>query len=91
MCAWGDFRTTGVKLYVAHEITIAKQSASAAASGGTPGIFGGVPNSKAVGAVNVGYDSTSTAEKDAGWWNLTNYGKQYIRLARMFGAGCIQL
>lgn len=90
-CVWKTMFTQGVKLYVAHEITLASQNAQAGLSGGMPGTSGGVPNNKTVGSVTVGYDSQSTSEKDAGWWNLTNYGKQYIRLARIFGAGCIQL
>ena len=90
-CIWTTMWTKGVMLYVAHEITLAAQSAKAAAIGGTPGSQGGIANSKTVGSVSVGYDSTSTSEKDAGWWNLTTYGKQFIRLARIFGAGAIQL
>ncbi len=88
---WKRARATGVKLYVAHEITLSAQNQKAAAVGGVPGTMGGIPNTKTVGSVTVGYDSTATSEKDAGWWNLTNYGKQFIRLARIFGAGCIQL
>ncbi len=88
---WGTCRDQGVQLYVAHEITLAAQSKKAAAVGGVPGNQGGIANTKTVGSVTVGYDSTSTSEKDAGWWNLTTYGKQFIRLARIFGAGCVQL
>jgi hypothetical protein len=88
---WRGMWTQGVSLYVAHEITLGAQNAQSAANGGVPGTSGGVPNNKAVGQVSVGYDSTVTSEKDAGWWNLTNYGKQFIRLARIFGAGAIQL
>lgn len=88
---WKRMYTQGVKLYVAHEITLAYQSAKAGKSGGMPGTSGGVANTKTVGSVTVGYDSTTTSEKDAGWWNLTNYGKQFIRLARIFGAGAVQL
>jgi hypothetical protein len=88
---WGDLVTQGVKLYVAHEITLAAQNKKAASTGGVPGSSGGIANSKTVGSVSVGYDSTSTSEKDAGYWNLTNYGKQFIRLARIFGAGAYQL
>ncbi|MBX9696911.1 MAG: DUF4054 domain-containing protein [Alphaproteobacteria bacterium] len=47
--------------------------------------------SKSVGGVSVGYDSTAQSEKDAGWWNRTTYGQQFIRLVRIFGAGAIQL
>lgn len=90
-CVWKDVWETGVKLYVAHEITLAAQSSKAAAVGGTPGSQGGIANNKTVGSVTVGYDSQSTSEKDAGWWNLTTYGKQFFRLMKIFGAGCIQL
>lgn len=88
---WNDLYTFGVKLYVAHEITLAALNAKAAAVGGTPGQSGGIASSKAVGAVNVTYDPNTTTEKDAGWWNLTLYGKQFFRLVKIFGAGCVQL
>lgn len=90
-CIWKRAWVKGVSLYVAHEITLASLNTKAALNGGTPGVSGGIANNKTVGSVTVGYDTTSTAEKDAGYWNLTNYGKQFIRLARIFGAGAIQL
>lgn len=90
-CVWGTMRDNGVKLYVAHEITLAYQNAKTGRVGGMPGTSGGVANSKTVGSTTVSYDSNATSEKDAGYWNLTNYGKQFIRLARIFGAGVIQL
>lgn len=88
---WRNMVTQGRELYVAHEITLAAQNVKSAAAGGVPGTSGGVPNTKTVGSVSVGYDSQSTSEKDAGYWNLTNYGKQFYRLAMMFGAGAVQL
>lgn len=88
---WGDTATLGQQLYVAHEITLAAQSVKASSIGGVPGGQGGIANSKTVGQATVSYDTVSTAEKDAGYWNLTTYGKQFIRLARLFGAGGIQL
>jgi hypothetical protein len=90
-CAWKCQWSTGVQLYVAHEITLAAQNSATSKFGGTPGTFGGIANTKTVGAASVGYDSSTTTEKDAGYWNLTNYGKQFIRLARLFGAGAVQL
>lgn len=90
-CVWKTQWLMGVSLYTAHEITLAAQNAKAAAAGGMPGTSGGVANTKTVGSVTVGYDQTTTTEKDAGYWNLTNYGRQFIRLARIFGAGAIQL
>lgn len=88
---WGDLYTFGTQLYVAHEITLASQNVSVAAAGGMPGQNEGIANQKTVGNVSASYDSASNSEKDAGWWNMTNYGKQFIRLVRIFGAGCIQI
>jgi hypothetical protein len=90
-CIWKRAWLQGVSLYVAHEITLASQNTKASGNGGVPGTSGGVPSSKTVGSVSVGYDSNVTSEKDAGWWNLTNYGKQFYRLVQTFGAGAIQL
>lgn len=90
-CIWRRLQPLGVELYVAHIITLEAQNSQAAAVGGTPGVSGGIANSKTVDRATISFDSVSTSEKDAGWWNLTNYGKQFIRMARMFGAGAIQL
>lgn len=91
LCVWGDTKPYAVELYVAHEITLAAQNVAAAANGGSPGGSGGPASSKTVGSVSVSYDSNVTSEKDAGWWNMTTYGKQLWRLIQIFGAGCIQL
>ncbi len=88
---WGTQTTLGIQLYVAHEITLEAQSQASAAIGGVPGAQSGPTNTKTVGSVTIGYDTDQTKEKDAGFWNLTVYGKQFIRLARIFGAGVIQL
>lgn len=90
-CVWNNTWEFAVKLYTAHEITLAAQNAKAGAIGGVPGSSGGIANSKTVGSVSVGYDSAVTSEKDAGWWNLTTYGKQLYRLIQIFGSRCIQL
>lgn len=88
---WRNETLLGISLYTAHEITLQAQSIAAAKIGGIPGQQAGQANTKTVGSVTVGYDSVSAAEKDAGWWNLTTYGKQFIRLARIFGVVAIQL
>lgn len=90
-CAWKNQWLTGVYLYTAHELVLAQQNAKTAAAGGAPGTFGGVANNKTVGSVTVGYDSQSTSEKDAGYWNLTNYGRQFYRLMRLAGMQAVQL
>lgn len=91
VCRWGVMATTGIFLYVAHEITLQAQSINAAGIGGTPGASSGPVNSKAVGSVSVSYDTQQIAEKDGGWWNSTSYGRQFLRLARIFGSGVVQL
>lgn len=79
------------QLFVAHELVMAAANEKTAEAGGSPGTFGGVANSKTVGSASVAYDSNATSEDKAGWWNLTNYGKQLYRFIRIYGAGCIQL
>lgn len=90
-CIWKTQWNVGVSLYVAHEITIAAQSVKSASVGGVPGTSAGIANNKTVGNVTVQYDANTTTEKDAGYWNQTQYGRQFIRLVRIFGAGAIQL
>lgn len=88
---WTTQYTMGVSLYTAHELVLATQNQSAAKVGGTPGQSGGIPSQKTVGSVTVQYDAQTSKEPNAGYWNQTTYGIQFIRLARIFGAGCIQL
>jgi hypothetical protein len=88
---WRRMTRQGQSLYVAHEITLAAQNYNAGNVGGIPGGTGGPINSKTVGSVTAAYDTQQTAEKDAGYWNLTTYGKQFIHLARIFGSGPVQL
>ncbi len=88
---WNRSWNVGVSLYLAHELTLAGQNGQSAKFGGTPGQQGGVATQKSVGSVSVQYDAQSMSEKDAGYWNLTTYGKQFIRLVRIYGAGAVQL
>lgn len=88
---WDEMKDFGVELFVAHQVTLAKTNLNAKAVGGLPGQNLGPANSKSVGEVSVGYDTNMSMELGAGHWNLTTYGKQFIRLARIFGAGAIQL
>ncbi len=88
---WKNLWQKGVSLYVAHEITLAAQNVRTSSAGGAPGQSGGTANTKTVGSATIGYDAQTTTEKDAGFWNLTNYGKQLYRLIKIFGAGGIQL
>lgn len=88
---WDTVYDYGLQLFVAHNITLAAQNVAASGSGGVPGSVSGPTTSKAVGSVSVSYDAASSIEPNAGHWNLTTYGKMLIHLARMIGAGGIQI
>ena len=76
-----------IELYTAHCITIQAQEIATANAGGAPTGLSGVVSSKEVGDAQIQYDTTSAIEQDAGWFNLTVYGRQYLRLAKMYGKG----
>jgi hypothetical protein len=90
-CKWDTMKPFGVSLFTAHHLVIAKANLDASTSGSLPGQTSGPTASKAVGSVSISYDTNAGLEKDAGHWNLTSYGKQFIHLLRMFGAGAVQL
>lgn len=88
---WSTQKPVGVALFTAHHLVLAKSNTDAATNGALPGQTSGPTSSKSVGSVSVSYDTNSTLEEKAGHWNMTTYGKQFIHLARMFGAGAYQL
>lgn len=81
----------GQEAFVAHQIVLEKRAADAAASGATPGVAQGMVSGKSVDGVNYSFDTGSTAEEQAGYFNLTIYGQRYWKLAEQVGAGAIQL
>ena len=87
---WGDLYTQGQSLYVAHNLVIQRRNI-AGASAGTSGLSTGVMSSKSVGSVSVSYDNQIATMPNAGQWALTVYGLQYLQLARLIGAGAVQL
>jgi len=87
---FGDLWAAAVELIAAHSLVLAAQSQSASATGAIPSGNAGAVSSKAVGSVSVSYDA-SAMELNAGHWNQTTYGRQYIRLARLMGGGCVQI
>ena len=81
-----------VELFVAHNLALEEQAVNSANVGGVPGVgVGGIVSSKSVGGVSISYDTTSGIEENAGHWNLTTYGKRFMRFVRIFGAGPAQL
>jgi len=87
----GDLYNQALSLFVGHNITLQAGNIAAAGSGGTPGQASGAIASKAVGQVNVSYDTASAMEPNAGHWNQTLYGRQYIQLTRLLSKVAYQL
>lgn len=90
-CRWGELTDIGIELVTAHHLAIAARDQQAAAGGGIPGQASGPMSSKAVDKVSVSYDTGAASLSDAGFWNLTSYGTRYLGLARLMGAGGMQL
>lgn len=87
---WGDLYTQGISLFVAHNIALQARSIAGSGSGGA-GFVAGAISQKSIGDVSVSYDNEITKLDNAGQWALTIYGQQYLQLARMIGAGAVQL
>lgn len=83
-------RNQAVGLYTAHYLS-AYGSAAAGGSGTSAGSGMGVVSSKSVDGASISYDTGSTTEANAGFWNSTPYGRELWQLMRVFGAGAIQL
>lgn len=98
--AWGQASTgtdpsqytqydIGMELIIAHFLARAAFRAQATANGG-PALARGVISSESAGGVSVNYDVASSTEEDAGHWNQTDYGREYVQMARLIGAGPTQ-
>ena len=86
-----DQLDVAAELFAAHNLTLEVRAQAESKNGGIPGQQVGPVNSKSVDKVSIGYDTGSGIEADAGHWNLSIYGTRFIRLAKMFGAGPIQI
>lgn len=90
---WGDLLDYGAGLFVEHFLTLDRISAAGAA-GGLGGIAGtavGVLTGGTVDKVTYSKDVASVMEEGAGHWGMTVYGGVFLRLARMMGAGPVQV
>ncbi len=88
---WGDLAPFGVMLATAHYLTMAGLSRMEAEAGGIGGLRAGPIASEHGDKVGVSFDTQSAVEEGAGHWNMTTWGKQYIALARLHGAGPVQI
>jgi hypothetical protein len=90
-CRWTTLLPYGIELFVAHNLSLARAAQIAAAAGAAPGALNGPVTSKAVDKVSYSMDPSLVALTDGGYWNLTSFGVEFLQLARMIGAGPIQL
>jgi hypothetical protein len=84
-----DFAT---EMFAAHQIVLEKQALDAARTGGDPGTKIGIISSKSVNGVSVSFDNSAVNDiKGGGYYNQTIYGKRFYQLAKIRGAGPIQI
>lgn len=88
---WGELSDLGVQLCTAHHLAMAARDQGTAGAGGLPGQVTGALSSKAVDKVSASYDTSAVTIDDAGFWNMTSYGVRFLSLARMMGAGGLQV
>lgn len=88
---WDTWLDMGTDYFVAHKLTLEDRARARADVGGDPGLINGPQTAKAVGEASATYDATSVVVENAGEFNLTVYGLEWIRLARMIGAGPLQV
>jgi hypothetical protein len=74
-------------LFVAHNIVLSAQAAQIANAGGIVGEASGPVQSKAVGPVSVGYNTTATIIEGAGPWNATSYGQRLYKMMQAYCSG----
>lgn len=83
-----DFVT---QLFVAHNIVLSRTAQFTSQVGGIPGGVTGPTTSKQVDKVSYSSAAQLVALENGGAWNMTQYGIQFLQLARMWGAGGFQL
>jgi len=88
---WGSALPMGIRLFVAHNLTLDGLALAEATNGGPAGTTVGPVSSKSVGGVSVNYDTGSGINADDAQWNLTNWGTRFANLYRMFGQGPLQV
>lgn len=88
---WGTVYDTALSLFIAHHLAIAAADLATVAAGGVPGQVQGPISSKTVDRVTVVKDTGAVTLEDGDFWNMTRYGIELLHLARLLGAGGLQL
>lgn len=83
---WDTLYTQGLELFTAHHIVIAARE-----NAGNTGAVTGPHSAEAVDKVSYSTDTQAVSLTDGAFWNMTSYGIQFLQLARMIGAGGIQI
>lgn len=89
--AWQGLIYQGTELFIAHHLMLYKRRQDTAQLGAYPGIGKGNISSESPGQVSISYDTQVGAEDGGGFWNQTEYGQEFIRLARLRGMTVMQL
>lgn len=88
---WDDLIGYGTDLFVAHHLAMADMEAKQTGVGASPGKLAGQQIAKAVDKVSASFDVANISLTDGGYWNTTSYGIRFLQLARLVGAGGVQL
>jgi hypothetical protein len=88
---WMELTNIGLELVTAHHLALSMRDQTAASVGGVPGLMTGPTSAKSVDKVSTSYDTGAATLDNAGFWALSSYGIRFLTLARMIGAGGLQL
>ena len=88
---WMELTNIGLVLVTAHHLVLSARDQTAASVGGVPGLMTGPTSAKSVDKVSTSYDTAAATLDNAGFWALSSFGIRFLTLARMMGAGGLQL
>ena len=88
---WAELTNIGIELVTAHHLVLSARDQMAATVGGVPGVMTGPTSAKAIDKVSTSYDTGAATLENAGFWALSSYGIRFLTLARMMGAGGLQI
>jgi len=88
---WGELLDVGLALALAHHLVVSSRQQGSASAGKVPGAVLGAQTSKSVDTVSISYDVAAVTLEGGGFWNKSSYGIQFLGMARLLGAGGVQL
>ncbi|MGO2458768.1 MAG: DUF4054 domain-containing protein [Ewingella sp.] len=88
---FGDQFVYLAELFTAHYTELRGRRSAQAALGAVNSAGGGILTSKSVDKVSASYDVSGIINPDAGFWNNTDYGREFFWWWEMSGAGGRQL